>query len=146
MVISAVQGLVAQRLVRRLCQSCRVPVKKPDGEEFIWDMIKSGVIIDSDKMHGKAAWHESKGCNKCSHTGYIGRVAIFETVKIDDSLSEAILKGASLPTLLLIARQQGFLTLLEDGILKARSGIISLTELFRVCGVGARDIDISGEE
>lgn len=145
MIISAVRGLIAQRLVRRLCLSCRVPVKKPDGEQFIWEMIKSGIIIDSDKMHGKAAWHESRGCDKCSQTGYIGRIAIFETVKIDDDLSEAILQGASLPKLLSVARNQGFLTLLEDGILKARSGMISLTELFRVCGVGSRDIDISGD-
>ena len=116
--------------MRRLCLSCRVPVKKPDGEQFIWEMIKSGIIIDSDKMHGKAAWHESRGCDKCSQTGYIGRIAIFETVKIDDDLSEAILQGASLPKLLSVARNQGFLTLLEDGILKARSGMISFCLLY----------------
>jgi len=61
MVISAVRGLVAQRLVRRLCTNCAVPVKKPEGEDMIWSMIKSGTIIDPIKMAGKANWHESKG-------------------------------------------------------------------------------------
>ncbi|WP_371396360.1 GspE/PulE family protein [Fretibacter rubidus] len=141
MVISAVRGLVAQRLVRRLCDNCAVDVKKPDGEDMIWSMVKSGAIIDPTKLSGKARWRESKGCEKCSHTGYLGRVAIFETVKIDDALSEDILKGASLPKLLSNARAQGFITLLEDGILKARSGVTSLTEVFRVCGASTLDLN-----
>jgi len=146
MVISAVRGLVAQRLVRRLCTNCAVPVKKPEGEDMIWSMIKSGTIIDPTKMAGKANWHESKGCEACSHTGYQGRLAIFETVKLDDPLSEAILKGASLQKLLSVAREQGFMTLIEDGILKARSGVTSLSEVFRVCGANMNNVDITGEK
>ena len=146
MVISAVRGLVAQRLVRRLCTNCAVPVKKPEGEDMIWSMIKSGTIIDPIKMAGKANWHESKGCEACSHAGYQGRLAIFETVKLDDPLSEAILKGASLQKLLSVAREQGFMTLIEDGILKARSGVTSLSEVFRVCGANMNNVDITGEK
>ena len=144
MVISAVRGLVAQRLVRRLCQSCSMPVAKPDGENMIWDMIKNGSIIDP-QIKGKNNWRESQGCTACNHTGFNGRVAIFETVKMDNALSEAILEGASLQKLLEVARGQGFITLLEDGILKARSGVTTLTEVFRVCGANTTTVDLSGD-
>lgn len=145
MVVSAVRGLVAQRLVRRLCDDCSTPVKNPEGEELIWSMVKSGAIIDPLKMKGKAKWRESVGCASCSHTGYQGRVAIFETVKIDDALSDAILAGASVQKLQSLAREQGFITLIEDGILKARTGVTSLTEVFRVCGANMATIDLSGD-
>ena len=144
MVSSAVRGLVAQRLVRRLCQNCSVPVKKPEGEDMIWQMVKNGSIINP-QLIGKTDWRESKGCPSCSHTGYQGRVAIFETVKMDNALSEAVLEGASLQKLLDVARTQGFITLLEDGILKARSGVTTLSEVFRVCGAQTQTLDLSGE-
>ena len=144
MVISAVRGLVAQRLVRRLCPSCSVPVRKPEGEDMIWDMIKNGSIIDP-QLKGKNNWRESRGCADCSHTGFSGRIAIFETVKMDNPLSESILEGASLQKLLEVARGQGFITLLEDGILKARSGVTTLSEVFRVCGANTNTLDLSGD-
>lgn len=145
MVISAVRGLVAQRLVRRLCHHCSVAVKKPEGEDMVWSMIERGAIIDI-KNNDKTKWRESSGCSLCSHTGYLGRIAIFETVKIDDALSEAILQGASLQKLLQTARSQGFITLLEDGILKARTGVTTLSEVFRVCGANTHMLDLSSGE
>jgi general secretion pathway protein E len=142
MVTSAVRGLVAQRLVRRLCAQCSVPVKKPEGEDMIWQMVKNGSLVNP-QLKGKTNWRESKGCSHCSHTGYQGRIAIFETVKMDNNLSEAVLEGASLQKLLDVARQQGFITLLEDGILKARSGVTTLSEIFRVCGAKTNTVDLS---
>ena len=146
MVVSAVRGLVAQRLVRRLCDHCAVPASKGAGENMIWDMVKSGAIIEPQKIEGKSNWRESTGCKNCSHTGYLGRVAIFEAAKMDDALSEAVLEGASLQKLQIVAREQGFITLLEDGILKARSGITSLSEVFRVCGAGHNPLNSSSDD
>jgi general secretion pathway protein E len=142
MVTSAVRGLVAQRLVRRLCGECSVPVSKPEGEDMIWQMVKNGSLVNP-QLKGKTNWRESKGCSHCSHTGYQGRIAIFETVKMDNDLSEAVLEGASLQKLLDVARKQGFITLLEDGILKARSGVTTLSEVFRVCGAQTHTVDFS---
>lgn len=142
MVISAVRGLVAQRLVRRICAQCSVPVAKPEGEDMIWQMVKNGSLVNP-QLKGKTNWRESKGCNHCSHTGYQGRIAIFETVKMNNDLSEAVLEGASLQKLLDVARQQGFITLLEDGILKARSGVTTISEVFRVCGAQTNTVDFS---
>ena len=144
MVTSAVRGLVAQRLVRRLCPECSVSVRKPEGEDMIWDMVKNGSIVNP-QLKGKTNWRESKGCSKCSHTGYQGRIAIFETVKMDNDLTEAVLEGASLQKLLDVARAQGFITLLEDGILKARTGVTTLSEVFRVCGAQKQTLDLSGD-
>jgi len=133
MITSAVRGLVAQRLVRKLCEHCSVSVKKPEGEDRIWAILDEGGNI-SDQMKGKTNWREPKGCSKCSDTGYQGRLAIFEVARMDDALSEAVLKNASLQQLHQVARKQGYITLLEDGIFKARNGVTSLTEVLRVCG------------
>lgn len=143
MVISAVRGLAAQRLVRRLCPHCSVPTQEPEGEDRIWKMVKSGAIIDP-QMKGKPKWRAPKGCDKCSDTGYLGRVAIFEVAKMDDPLSEAILQNASLQQLTKTARAQGFITLMEDGILKARNGSTTLSEVFRVCGADA-NVNLAGD-
>jgi len=140
MVVSAVRGLAAQRLVRRLCEHCSVPVKNPEGEDRIWQMVEAGTLIDP-QMQGKPQWRAPKGCEKCSQSGYLGRVALFEVARLDDSLSNAILSGHSLQTLLKTAREQGFVTLIEDGILKARNGQTTLNEVFRVCGAGAAKMD-----
>jgi len=145
MVISAVRGFAAQRLVRRLCPHCSVPVKNPEGEAHIWQMVKSGSII-APQMSGKARWRAPKGCSLCSQTGYLGRVAIFEVAKMDDPLSEAILKNSSLQNLLKTARTQGFITLMEDGILKARNGATTLSEVFRVCGTDSAMLDMQAEK
>jgi len=133
MITSAVRGLVAQRLVRKLCAHCSVSVKKPEGEDRIWAILDEGGHI-SDQMSGKANWREPRGCPKCSDTGYQGRLAIFEVARMDDALSEAVLNNASLQQLHQVTRKQGYITLLEDGILKARNGVTSLTEVLRVCG------------
>ena len=133
MIVSAVRGFAAQRLVRRLCSNCSVPVKNPEGEDKIWKMVEAGRVI-SDQLTEKPEWRAPKGCKLCNDTGYLGRIAIFEAAKVDEALSDAILKGVSLRQLEKIARPQGFITLLEDGILKARSGVTTLSEVFRVCG------------
>lgn len=135
MIVSAVRGFAAQRLVRRLCSNCSVPVNNPEGEDKIWEMVEAGRVI-SGQLTEKPEWRAPKGCKLCSDTGYVGRIGIFEAAKVDEALSDAILKGVSLRQLEKIARKQGFITLLEDGILKARSGVTTLSEVFRVCGTG----------
>ena len=133
MIVSAVRGLVAQRLLRKLCPNCMVKVRSSDGDDHILSMFKAGIEIES-YMDKTSSWYAPKGCSLCSHTGYLGRVAVFEVVKMDVGLSEAIMKGSSLAQLIGIARKQGFITLFEDGMLKARQGITTLEEVLRVCG------------
>ena len=102
-------------------------------------MFRAGIKID-EYMAKSARWFAPKGCPLCSHTGYLGRVAIFEVVKMDGPMTEAILRGASLTQLVDVAREQGFITLFEDGMLKARQGVTSMSEVFRVCGEEVPDV------
>ena len=139
MISSAVRGLVAQRLLRKLCPDCKAPVKSEEGDARILSMFRAGINID-EYMAKSARWFEPKGCPLCSHTGYLGRVAIFEVVKMDGPMTESILKGASLTQLVDVAREQGFITLFEDGMLKARQGVTSMSEVFRVCGEEVPDV------
>lgn len=145
MIISAVRGFAAQRLLRRLCPHCSVAVKSLDGENRLWDMVKAG-IITAAAMKKKAEWRSPKGCSLCSQTGYLGRVAIFEVAKMNETLSEAIMKNASLQQLVNTARDQGFMTLLEDGILKARSGVTTIDEVIRVCGADSQSSENTDNE
>ena len=145
MVASAVRGLAAQRLVRRLCPHCSEPVDSPEGEDKIWQMAEEGTII-GPAIKGKAKWHAAKGCSLCSNTGYLGRVALFEVVQIDDALSDAIQEQVSLQKLLLVARQQGFITLIEDGIMKAREGVTTLEEVMRVCGGDVKQLKVKSKK
>ena len=133
MVSSAVRGLVAQRLVRRLCTHCAVKTDNKEGEDMIWSLIADGCMIDLSKQK-VPNWQESKGCSHCMNTGYSGRVALFEAVKIDDDLATDILNGVSLQNLVKTARKQGFVTLFEEGLLKARRGLTTMSEVMRVCG------------
>ncbi|MBL4591760.1 MAG: Flp pilus assembly complex ATPase component TadA, partial [Phycisphaerales bacterium] len=112
MVSSAVRGLAAQRLVRRLCPHCSVAVKNQEGEDQIWKMAKNSDVIMPD-ISSKAKWRAPKGCSLCSHTGYLGRVALFEVAKMDEALSDAILQRKGLQDLVNVVRAQGFITLLE---------------------------------
>ena len=72
------------------------------------------------------------GCNECSHTGYRGRVAIHELLVLDGTIHKAILEGADATILHQAARNQGMLTLYEDGLRKVAAGVTSLDEVLRV--------------
>jgi len=141
MIVSAVRGFAAQRLVRRLCPNCSTAIKNPVGEAHIWSMVENGTI-NPDRMKRKPMWRAAQGCNLCSKTGFLGRVAIFEVAKMDEKLSDAILKNSSLPNLTKAAKEQGFVSLLEDGIMKARDGKTTLSEVFRVCGGDLSSIEL----
>lgn len=137
MITSAVRGLAAQRLVRKICAHCSVPAKDPDAyESKLWALIGEGHDL-SRTLTGAAAWRDAQGCEHCGQTGYTGRLAIFEVARMTDDLAEGVQRGDNLQTLMITARKDGFLTLLEDGLLKARRGDTSLTEIMRVCGVKA---------
>ncbi len=110
LVASSVVGVVAQRLVRRLCESCKF---KGDGDE------------------GTSLW-QSQGCVKCDETGFKGRVALFEILEISSRLQDSIARGDNASELRFIAEQEGMRSLRDDGLLKAEKGITSISEVMRV--------------
>ena len=133
LISASVRGLIAQRLVRRLCPVCETEDDSPQGEELCAQVIRSGAELGA-AMREPSRWRRAVGCDACDHTGYKGRIAVFEIAKMDEALREGVSAGAPLRDLFQIARRQGFLTLFEDGLLKARAGHTTLSEVYRVCG------------
>ena len=123
LVSSAVRLVVAQRLVRRLCNSCRKESKVPP--QTLIDIGFSPEEAKSVKIF------EPTGCEKCTNTGYKGRIGLYEVMEIDDEIKELIMVGVSTSELRMKAKERGMLTLRESGINKIKSGITSIEEVLR---------------
>ncbi|MCP4220586.1 MAG: type IV-A pilus assembly ATPase PilB [bacterium] len=122
LVSSAVRLVVAQRLIRRLC-ACKQPAKTP-----VQTLIDVGFAPDEAKA---VQVFETNGCEKCSNTGYKGRVGLFEVMAIDEELREQIMVGASTAELRQKAKERGMLTLRSSGIEKIKTGQTSIDEVLR---------------
>lgn len=129
---AAVKALAAQRLVRKLCPHCRVPSREPEQLALLMRACEQTVV---DRLIAETAgptWFEATGCDHCAGTGYFGRIALFEIVRIDQQTRQAILSGGSPHDTETAARRQGYLRLSEDGLLKAASGETTVAEILRV--------------
>ncbi|HZR45276.1 MAG TPA: ATPase, T2SS/T4P/T4SS family [Candidatus Manganitrophaceae bacterium] len=120
LVVSAVVGIVAQRLVRKLCPQCRVnlPASQPSSPTH-------GVF-----SAGAAAGEQ--GCSACNYTGFLGRVGIFEVLTLSTKLKELISTGAADQELRAAGRVTGMTSMEEDGVKKAAQGMTTLDEVTRV--------------
>jgi len=124
LITSSVNGVLSQRLVRRLCEHCKTPYT-PDPSL----LASSG--LQRMGLH-PAQLYKSAGCEHCRQTGYSGRCGIHELLVIDDGMRRAILDGLDAAALHTKATSTGMHTLYEDGLLKVAAGITSLDELLRV--------------
>lgn len=116
----------AQRLVRRLCH-CSRPSEPPE-------IVKSRVAPFVEKLFPEDApnWRQAVGCPACQHTGYKGRVGIYELVGVGETIRDLILARAPLSELQRQAREEGFRDLATDGLVKAWRGLTSVEEVHRV--------------
>ena len=112
------KGIVAQRLVRRICPSCSIEVK-----------VDGGVLAELGITDPDATFHEGIGCDQCRNLGFKGRVGIYEILLIDNDMRTLISSGASKADLLSAARAGGMQTLREEGLRLALSGEASLAEI-----------------
>ncbi len=131
----ALNLVIAQRLIRKLCPDCKKPVEpgaetKEKIKKFLDDLPKR---VDRSKYE-KYAIFEAVGCDACNHFGYKGRTAIFEFLEGGGKLEETILKEASEVSLRKLANEQGIVTMQEDGILKVLRGQSSFSEVESVTG------------
>jgi general secretion pathway protein E len=117
----------AQRLVRRLCTACSQPAEVPE-------LVRTQVEPFITKLFPGAAanWRQPVGCAQCQHTGYRGRLGIYELVGVNETIRDKVLTRASLSELQKTARDQGFRDLYLDGLLKAWQGLTSVEEVHRV--------------
>ncbi|MGD9874533.1 MAG: GspE/PulE family protein [Kiritimatiellia bacterium] len=124
LVASSVEGLVAQRLVRRLCPACSrpLPVDKPSLTNigFPLERLKEGTL------------KEAVGCEECRMTGFRGRTGIYEILAVDDHIRPLIVARASSAAIKTEALRRGMHTLREDGWTKALEGVTTVEEVLRV--------------
>lgn len=118
---STVRGILAQRLVRIICPSCKEIDLSVDREELYRLGINREYVV-----------YKGKGCENCAFTGYYGRTGIFELLIVDDEIRRMILRGSDANQLRERARSNGMKSLLEDGIEKVKRGLTTIAEVLRV--------------
>jgi type IV pilus assembly protein PilB len=121
LVASAVNCVLAQRLARRLCPHCRRPARV------------AGSLVGVEQ-HAEVEVFTQVGCHRCRHTGYRGRIGLFEVMTVSDEIRALITARAPAVDIAATAVAQGMRTLLEDGLDKVRSGQTTLAEIGRVTG------------
>ena len=135
LVASSVNVIVGQRLVRRVCEECRVSKDLTDKDIENYKQNISPEIFEKYFGSGedKKAMHsyEGKGCDNCGHTGYSGRIGIYEVLEIDEQVRTAITSKANGAEIAKIAISKGMVTMLEDGLEKAKLGLTTIEELIR---------------
>ena len=128
LVASSVMAVMAQRLVRVVCQKCKEPYKPDPGELQQLD-------ITADEA-AEANFVRGRGCNACQHTGYKGRKAVFELMTMNSTLRDMTFRREPSQNLRRQARLFGMQTLVDDAKLKAMEGITTLDEAYKL-NIGA---------
>jgi len=121
LVASSLQLAVAQRLVRKICPSCRKEYRPPK-------RLLEKLGLEEDE----AVFYKGEGCTACNNTGYKGRIALFEVMPISKRMISMIVEKATADELREVALEEGMQTLRESGLKKAREGITTLEEVIRV--------------
>jgi general secretion pathway protein E len=122
MIAATLEGILAQRLVRRICPECRTRYT-PDPQ---------AVALLAEQPVGKMTLERGKGCPACRDTGYRGRTGLFELLVVTDEVENAIARGASVAELRELARAAGMITLRQDGWAKVQAGMTTVEEVLRV--------------
>mgnify|MGYP003601668656 FL=1 len=124
LVASSTRAIMAQRLVRKICEKCKEPYEPQEAELRL--------LGPAAKQLASAQLFHGKGCADCSFTGYRGRLGIYEIFQIDDQVRNLIFDQVSSTELRIKARELGMRTLREDGVRKVVAGITTLEEVLRV--------------
>jgi type IV pilus assembly protein PilB len=132
LVASSVIGVMAQRLVRVNCGRCKQPYTPPD------DVLEEFRI--TPEMAAKATFIKGKGCSYCNHSGYRGRLGLFEMMMITTKIREMIFNQESAPNIRKAAMSQGMETLFHDGVQKILEGTTTFDEVYRVAKRTEQDV------
>jgi type IV pilus assembly protein PilB len=123
-IASALIGVVAQRLVRRLCLHCR--------RQYTPEPETLRALNMSEAAAAQFVFYKAVGCEDCNHTGYRGRMGIYEVMRVNDKVRRLIAQKASEDIIRDAAIANGMISLGEDALAKVKSGLTSAEELFRV--------------
>jgi type IV pilus assembly protein PilB len=137
LVAAMLRGVLAQRLVRKVCPHCREPYQ-PDARE-------AKALMDTFGEVGELV--KGAGCTRCRGRGYSGRLGVFELIAPNEGMLEVIAAGGGLPEIRRMSREAGYMTLREDGLSKALAGQTTVDEVLRVLSqdVGITSPAVVGE-
>lgn len=124
LISSTVKGILAQRLVRKICENCKI-------EHEITEREAS--LLKVDKKEFKITY-TGKGCLSCRNSGYRGRLGIYELLMLNEDISDLVLNAQPAYKIKEKAREHGMVTLLEDGLEKVKKGVTSLNEIIETLG------------
>ncbi len=136
LIASSVEMVIAQRLVRRLCQSCAVP--DDSGEEHIRSCLHALGVPESELAYTQGV-KKPCGCEDCRNLGYRGRIGVYEILRVDDSVHDLIYRQASAREIRKRALQHGMRTLQACGWNHAKHGLTSLSEIIRYADFDSDD-------
>jgi len=119
LVSSAIDCIVAQRLVRMLCKHCKRPLQ-----------VSEAVLAEHDLAGAEP--YEAVGCSRCGASGYRGRLGLYEVMSVSERIRALILERASVDEMVAIAVEEGMLRLRDDGLVKVREGLTSIAEVERM--------------
>ena len=122
LVSSALIGVVAQRMVRRVCPHCQYPTAAP---------IEAQLAYSKELGEERSEFFYGKGCNACTNTGYLGRIAVFEMLRVTDEIRRLLLTGASEAQIRTQAKEEGTTSMWHNGMLKVKSGVTTPCEVLR---------------
>jgi type II secretory ATPase GspE/PulE/Tfp pilus assembly ATPase PilB-like protein len=125
---SSLNLVVAQRLVRKICEHCKEPIT-------LSEEVLKRMKIDLKQTKNKTFYH-GRGCTACGGTGYLGRLPIFEFLVVDDDICKLIIAGDSEAKIREASRQKGYGGLLESGVNKALAGLTTTEEVISVAFTG----------
>jgi type II secretory ATPase GspE/PulE/Tfp pilus assembly ATPase PilB-like protein len=124
LISSSIEGLLAQRLVRRLCPACK-QAYKPDLKQ-----LKQVNVTNDDPA--SLTIYRNRGCEKCRFTGYAGRTAIYEIARITEEFRRMVVERVPANVLKKVAMKDGLLPLRHDGWMKVKQGLTTIEEVLRV--------------
>lgn len=129
LVVAGLRGVLAQRLCRRLCEECK-KVEELGSQEALAIGIPEWALDDDGRFPN---WLPT-GCATCSDTGYRGRLAVCEFLEVTETVAHHIIERSPTQELMRTARAEGMMTMRQAGLMKARDGLTSMTELYRSLG------------
>ncbi len=122
LISASLNCVIAQRLVRRICDNCKTSLQPSDEIRQVLERNE----IDVDRLY------KGEGCDKCRNTGYSGRCGIYEVLVLDDPFRDLVASNPSVTDLRRYCQERGMVTLRDDGIRKLRQGVTSIEEVLRV--------------
>lgn len=132
---STLRVVIAQRLIRSLCQKCKKKISPSEKvKKYILDIIKDlPAFAKADINLNESIYiYEANGCELCNSKGYKDRMGLYEVLSMTDELIDIILKSPAESLILKVAQKQGMLTMLQEGILKVLDGQTTIDEVIRV--------------